>query len=538
MRWPFQRQSDAAADPVAPAVQTAPVSREVLRQVRLIELRTRGLVNSLFGGEYNSVFRGQGMEFSEVREYEPGDDVRNIDWNVTARTGHPYVKKHVEERELTVLLVVDLSGSEQFGTRGRFKAELAAELAAVLALSAIRNNDRVGLILFSDYIEHVVPPRKGRRHALRMIRDVLAFRPTGRGTDTAGALDYAARLLPHRGIIFLLSDFAEHGGAGQAEQWEKTLRLVSRRHDLVAVRISDPGGARPAGHRLCRSGGSGDRRSGVRGHVVAGSAGGLWRGAAAGADADAAAVPAPGHRRGGGQHQRAVRAAAAGLLPPPRAAAQAMTRRTHAPARKRGTAHAHAAAQARMAARAHAPHGVDLRRGDHCRVSLALPTPVAAQQATAAVVPSDITVGDVFHAVLRVTLPDGASAVAPDSLALPDDLELAGRREFRTDTVDGVPRLSVIYPLTAWRPGTYELPDVTLGVVRDGRQSTLTVSLPSFDVTSVLPGTPPASAAGGQGRTGRQPRLVAHHPGAAAGVGRGGGALVLVAQAAAAGAAG
>jgi uncharacterized protein (DUF58 family) len=239
MRWPFQRQSAAAAD-VAPAAQTAPVSREVLRQVRLIELRTRGLVNSLFGGEYNSVFRGQGMEFSEVREYEPGDDVRNIDWNVTARTGHPYVKKHVEERELSVLLVVDLSGSEQFGTRGRFKAELAAELAAVLALSAIRNNDRVGLILFSDYIEHVVPPRKGRRHALRMIRDVLAFRPTGRGTDTAGALDYAARLLPHRGIIFLLSDFAEHGGAGQAEQWEKTLRLVSRRHDLVAVRISDP----------------------------------------------------------------------------------------------------------------------------------------------------------------------------------------------------------------------------------------------------------------------------------------------------------
>jgi uncharacterized protein (DUF58 family) len=241
MRWPFLRR-DPPARPEPVAVQTAPVSREVLRQVRQIELRTRGLVNSIFGGEYQSVFRGQGMEFSEVREYEPGDDVRNIDWNVTARTGHPYVKKHVEERELTVLLLVDLSGSEQFGTRGRFKAELAAELAAVLALSAVRNNDRVGLILFSDYVEHVVPPRKGRRHALRLIRDVLAFRPTGRGTDIAGALDYATRLLAHRGIVFLLSDFAPQEGAdaGGAERWERSLRLASRRHDLVAVSISDP----------------------------------------------------------------------------------------------------------------------------------------------------------------------------------------------------------------------------------------------------------------------------------------------------------
>ncbi|HSJ33262.1 MAG TPA: DUF58 domain-containing protein [Longimicrobiales bacterium] len=232
--------------PPAPEPEpTAPATRDVLRQVRQIELRTRGLVTSIFGGEYQSVFRGQGMEFSEVREYEPGDDVRNIDWNVTARTGHPYVKKHVEERELTVLLVVDLSGSEQFGTRGRFKADLAAELAAVLALSAVRNNDRVGLLIFSDHVEHVVPPRKGRRHALRLIRDVLAFHPRGRGTDIAGALDYAARLLAHRGIIFLLSDFAVRSGddgaaAAEAARWEKTLRLVSRRHDVVGVSISDP----------------------------------------------------------------------------------------------------------------------------------------------------------------------------------------------------------------------------------------------------------------------------------------------------------
>ncbi|HEX6307841.1 MAG TPA: DUF58 domain-containing protein [Longimicrobiales bacterium] len=226
--------------PEPPPEQTAPATRDILRQVRQIELRTRGLVTSIFSGEYQSVFRGQGMEFSEVREYEPGDDVRNIDWNVTARTGHPYVKKHVEERELTVLLVVDLSGSEQFGTRGRFKAELAAELAAVLALSAVRNNDRVGLLIFSDHVEHVVPPRKGRRHALRLVRDLLAFRPRGRGTDIPGALDYAARLLAHRGIIFLLSDFAMRSEGSERARWEKTLRLVSRRHDVVGVSIADP----------------------------------------------------------------------------------------------------------------------------------------------------------------------------------------------------------------------------------------------------------------------------------------------------------
>jgi uncharacterized protein (DUF58 family) len=214
-----------------------------LRQVREIELRMRGLVNTIFGGEYQSVFRGQGMEFAEVREYASGDDIRHIDWNVTARMGHPYVKKHVEERELTVLLMVDLSGSEQFGTRNRFKAEAAAEVAAVLALSAVRNNDRVGLVIFTDRIEHVVPPKKGRRHVLRVIRDVLAFRPAGRGTDIAGALDYAARLLSHRSIIFVMSDFIAPGAdpvthTAQA-RWEKTLRTVARRHDVVSVAIGD-----------------------------------------------------------------------------------------------------------------------------------------------------------------------------------------------------------------------------------------------------------------------------------------------------------
>ena len=240
---PFLRRRSAAA---APPVQTAPVRaqeggvpREILRQVRLIELRTRGLVSSIFGGEYNSVFRGQGMEFAEVREYQAGDDVRNIDWNVTARVGAPYVKKHVEERELTVLLLVDLSGSEQFGTRERLKAELAAEIAAVFALSAVRNNDRVGLIIFTDRIEHVVPPRKGRRHVLRLIRDVLAFRPHGRGTDIGAALDYAARLLPHRGIVFVLSDFVPPARAETPTPWERSLKLVAQRHDIVAIRMVD-----------------------------------------------------------------------------------------------------------------------------------------------------------------------------------------------------------------------------------------------------------------------------------------------------------
>jgi uncharacterized protein (DUF58 family) len=211
-----------------------------LRQVRLIELRTRGWVDSLFGGEYHSVFKGQGMEFAEVREYQPGDDVRNIDWNVTARMGHPYVKKHVEERELTVMLLVDLSGSEQFGTRGRLKAELAAELAAVLALSAVRNNDRVGLIVFTDRVEHVVPAKKGRRHVLRLIRDLLAFRPRGRGTDIGTALDYAGRMLRHKSILFVLSDFqVSVDGSPGLDTFRRTLKLVANRHDVVAVRMVD-----------------------------------------------------------------------------------------------------------------------------------------------------------------------------------------------------------------------------------------------------------------------------------------------------------
>jgi len=215
-----------------PTWSASGVSPAVLRQVKLIELRTRRLVNSLFTGEYRSVFKGQGMEFAEVREYLPGDEVRAIDWNVTARMRRPFVKRYIEERELTVMLVVDLSGSERFGTR-RFKVDVATELAAVVAMSAVRNNDRVGTLLFTDRIELVVAPRKGRRHALRVLRDLLAFAPAGRGTDLAHALEYLARLLTHRTIVFVISDFV-------APPFERELRLLAQRHDVVAVSVEDP----------------------------------------------------------------------------------------------------------------------------------------------------------------------------------------------------------------------------------------------------------------------------------------------------------
>jgi len=231
-KWRLRRPRDKPAPPRTPEKPMG-VPPEILRQVKLIELRTRGLVNSVFTGEYRSVFKGQGMEFSEVREYQPGDEVRSIDWNVTARMGRPFVKRFIEERELTVMLVVDLSGSERFGTVRRFKSELASELAAVLAMAAVRNNDRVGIVLFTDRIEHVVPPRKGRRHVLRIIRDLLAFEPVGRGTDLVAAIDYTARMLKEHAIVFIVSDFL-------SADIDHPLKLMSQRHDVVAVTVEDP----------------------------------------------------------------------------------------------------------------------------------------------------------------------------------------------------------------------------------------------------------------------------------------------------------
>ncbi len=208
------------------------VGAEVLKQVKQIELRTRRLVGSLFSGGYRSVFRGQGIEFAEVREYQHGDDFRAIDWNVSARMGHPYVKLFDEERELTLLLIVDRSGSVEFGKPVQ-KAERSVEIAAVLALAAARTNDRVGALVFSDDIDHIVPAAKGRRHALRVIRDLLAFEPVNRGTNLARALAYAAKLLRHRGIVVVLSDFRATG-------WEEQMQRLARRHEVVAISVDDP----------------------------------------------------------------------------------------------------------------------------------------------------------------------------------------------------------------------------------------------------------------------------------------------------------
>jgi uncharacterized protein (DUF58 family) len=209
------------------------VPTEILRQIRRLQLRARRAVENLIGGEYHSVFKGSGIAFEEVREYQPGDDIRSIDWNVTARMGHPFVKRYIEERELTVMLVVDSSASLRYGSRLQQKREIAAEIAAVLAFSAVSNNDRVGLIQLTDRVENFIPPHKGTRHVLRLIRDVLFFQPEHRATSLTTALDYLNRLLRRRIIVFLLSDFLDSG-------FDRPYKRAGRRHDLVAVRITDP----------------------------------------------------------------------------------------------------------------------------------------------------------------------------------------------------------------------------------------------------------------------------------------------------------
>ncbi len=208
--------------------------REVLRQVRRLQLRARRAVEDILGGEYHSVFKGAGIAFEEVRAYQPGDDVRAIDWNVTARMGQPFIKRFIEERELTVMLAVDCSGSHQFGSLAQQKREVAAELAAVLAFSAISNNDRVGLVQFTDRVEHFVPPSKGTRHVLRLIRDVLFYQPEHRGTSLRAGLDYLNRVLHRRAVVFLLSDFLDR-------DFDRSFKRTGRRHDLIAIRIADPG---------------------------------------------------------------------------------------------------------------------------------------------------------------------------------------------------------------------------------------------------------------------------------------------------------
>jgi len=210
-----------------------PLPAEIFRKTRRIEIRTSRLVNELFGGRYHSTFKGRGVEFVDVREYVPGDDVRSIHWNITARLGQPYIKRFTEERELTILIAVDISGSHRFGTRGKLKSELAAELVSLLAFASLKNNDKVGLILFSDRIESFAPPRKSRSHALRLVRDVLGVTPEDRKTDIGAALQYLNGVQKKRAIVFVVSDFLDGG-------FEKNLRITQRRHDTIAFVLEDP----------------------------------------------------------------------------------------------------------------------------------------------------------------------------------------------------------------------------------------------------------------------------------------------------------
>lgn len=209
------------------------IPREILKKVKRIEIQTRGLVNNFFGGEYHSVFKGRGMTFSEVREYQPGDDIRLIDWNVTARSGNPFIKVFEEERELTVLLIVDISASGIFGSGSHLKKNIGAEIASVLGFSAIKNNDKVGLILFSNEVVKYVPPKKGKSHVLRVIRELLYTKPTENGTSIKNALEFLMKVSKRRCVVFLLSDFLDK------EYWD-SIRIVNRKHDLIGIKIYDP----------------------------------------------------------------------------------------------------------------------------------------------------------------------------------------------------------------------------------------------------------------------------------------------------------
>ncbi len=209
------------------------LNRDLLKKVKRIEISTKHLVNDVFGGEYHSVFKGRGMEFAEVREYMPGDEIRTIDWNVSARTGVPHVKLFEEERELTVMIMVDASASGAFGTRGQMKRDLAAELSAVLAFSAIKNNDKVGLIIFTDRVEKFIPPRKGRGHVLRVIREVLDHEPLHQGTNIEAALEFMSRVQRKRAVVFMISDFLD-------KNYEKSIKQICRRHDMLSFHLRDP----------------------------------------------------------------------------------------------------------------------------------------------------------------------------------------------------------------------------------------------------------------------------------------------------------
>ncbi len=249
-------------------------ARELLKRVRKIEIKSRGLSRDIFAGHYHSAFKGRGMAFSEVREYQPGDDIRSIDWNVTARLSHPYVKVYEEERELTVMLLIDTSGSREFGTSGMLKKNMMTEIAAVLSFSAIHNNDKIGVIFFSNKVEKFIPPKKGRKHILHIIRELIDFVPENRGTDIAGPLRYLTNAIKKRSTAFIISDFLVKPGSdkedstgmqeadGNHKGFEDTLRIAARKHDLVAIRIYDGREAElpPVGMLRVRDAETGDAR--------------------------------------------------------------------------------------------------------------------------------------------------------------------------------------------------------------------------------------------------------------------------------------
>ncbi|MFQ5454623.1 MAG: DUF58 domain-containing protein [Nitrospirota bacterium] len=209
------------------------IPKDVIKNIRRIQITTSRMVTDIFAGHYHSAFKGRGMEFSEVREYQPGDDIRSIDWNVTAKMGNPYIKKFVEERELTVMVIMDISLSSVFATTGQIKSKLSAEICSLLSLSALQNNDKIGLILFTDRIEKFVPPRKGMQHVLRLIREAIYFKPEGRGTDIRTALEYLSKIASRRTVVFIISDF-------YAPDFKKAISIANRRHDIVAITITDP----------------------------------------------------------------------------------------------------------------------------------------------------------------------------------------------------------------------------------------------------------------------------------------------------------
>jgi len=233
------RRPRAPARPEPAAGPGNPLARDLLQRVRRIEISTRRAVEDTLSGQYHSVFKGRGMDFSEVRPYHPGDEVRSIDWNVTARTGHLHVKRFVEERELTVMILCDISASSDFGSGRRTKAEVAAEIAALVAFSAVSNGDRIGLVLFTDRIERFVPPRKGRRHALRIVSDILQARPASPGTSVGGALEFLRKAMRRRTVAFVLSDFLQPGGGAGHPVFERPLRVAVRKHDVVPIRLCD-----------------------------------------------------------------------------------------------------------------------------------------------------------------------------------------------------------------------------------------------------------------------------------------------------------